>query len=353
MAINHIQHVRVVGISAAVPGNVIDVSQSNAFSNAEEKEKFMRNVGVTSVHRHDGSMTCADLCQAAAEKLLQNLGWDPKEVDLLIYASGARDYPLPATACVLHGEMGLKEECSCFDIPHGCSGWVYGTSVVGGLMQGGGYKKALLLSGDAEPSGPECPSRADLPMFGDAGTATAFLYDEASPEIVTDTRTDGTGYEAIIWRSGGHRHPVDSAALELKTDPFGRTHRAVDMEMDGVSTFVFAISRVPRIVQDMLIRTSQRMDDVDYFVFHQANLMINEQIRKKCQIPMDKCPFCIQEFGNTSPGSIPLTMVTRIREQLMEDAPRKIIACGFGVGLSWGAVSFETRSLAIPLLIEL
>ncbi len=298
-------------------------------------------------------MTCADMCQKAAEELMQKLGWAPDEIDLLVFSAQSREYIQPATACVLHGKMGLSSKCACFDIALGCSGWVYGLAVVAGLIRGGGFQKALLLCGDSEPTGEEHPTRADLPIFGDAGTATAFVFDQDAPEIVAEMCTDGTGYEAIIFRSGGMRQPVTAEDLEYRVDPFGHKHRGIDMEMDGVSVFLFAIARATQAVKAMLQRTASRVDLIDYFLFHQANKMINEQIRRKCKIPVEKCPLSLQDFGNTNSGTIPLTMVTRIREQLMESSSRKIIACGFGVGLSWGAVSFETRRLVIPPLIEM
>lgn len=353
MSVQHITNVRIAGISAAVPKRTLDIKNSPAFPNEKAREDFVQKVGIEHVRRHDGNMTCADMCQKAAEELMQKLGWAPDEIDLLVFSAQSREYIQPATACVLHGKMGLPPECACFDVALGCSGWVYGLSVVAGLVQGGGFKKALLLCGDSEPTGEEHPTRADLPMFGDAGTATAFVFDEEAPEIVTEMCTDGTGYEAIIFRSGGMRQPITAEALEYKVDPFGHCHRSMDMEMDGVSVFLFAIARATQAVKSMLQRTASNVDIIDYFVFHQANKIINEQIRRKCKISKEKCPLSLNDFGNTNSGTIPLTMVTRIREQLVKDSPCKIIACGFGVGLSWGAVSFETRRLVIPPLIEL
>ncbi len=358
MATQHIQNVTVRGIASAVPKRILEVRDSKSFPSVEEAEKFIAAVGVERVRRHLGTMCCSDMCQASAEKLMVELDWKPEDIDMLIFLSQSMDYILPATACVLHGKMGLRKDCACFDIGLGCSGWPYGLSVACGMMQSGGFRRVLLLMGDAKDnlSTPEKILEAEakvIPLFGAAGTATALEYDSPAAPMMIDTCTDGTGYEAIIRREGAGRHPFKEDSLEYVVDEFGQTHRRIDTTMDGAAVFVFGISQVPRAVKGMLQRTGQSVDDVDYFLFHQANLMMNEQIRKKCKIPLEKCPYSLRDFGNNSSASIPLTMVTQIREQLTNGAPHKIIACGFGVGLSWGTVSLTLQNCLIPPLIEM
>ena len=358
MATQHIQNVTVRGIASAVPKRILEVRDSKAFPSVKEAEKFIAAVGVERVRHHLGTMCCSDMCQASGEKLMAELGWKPEDIDMLIFLSQSMDYILPATACVLHGKMRLRQDCACFDIGLGCSGWPYGLSVACGMMQSGGFKKVLLLMGDARGIAispqrvPENESKA-TPLFGDAGTATALEYDSSAAAMTIDTYTDGTGYEAIIRRAGGTREPVKKEHSQYTVDEFGQAHRAIDTTMDGAAVFVFGISQAPRAVKGMLQRTGQSVEDVDYFLFHQANLMMNEQIRKKCKIPPEKCPYSLHDFGNNSSASIPLTMVTQIREQLTDGASHKIIACGFGVGLSWGTVSLTLQNCVIPPLIEM
>ncbi len=151
MSIQRITKVRIAGISAAVPQNVSETTDSPAFPNREECERYMENVGVERVRRHPNGVVCSDLCQKAGEELMDALGWERSEVDLLVYVSQSQDYVLPATACVLHGKMGLSQSCASFDVSLGCSGWTYGLSIVAGMMQSGAFRKALLLAGDASP----------------------------------------------------------------------------------------------------------------------------------------------------------------------------------------------------------
>lgn len=350
MAIQKIQNVRIAGISAAVPRNIRESRDCPAFESAEDTAKYIENVGVERVRAFvDNAVTCSDLCQKAAEALFTHEGLAKEDIDLLIFVSQSQDYILPATACVLHGKLGLASGCCAFDISLGCSGWVYGISVAAGMMQSGAFKKCLLLAGDTQIVAPG--NDLTKPLFGFCGTATVLKYDETAPEIVIDTQTDGTGYEAIIKRAGARRHPFDEHSLEVITDQWGNRHRPIDTEMDGAAVFVFGITKVPKAVKGMLKLVSKTVEEVDYFLFHQANLMMNEQIRKKCKIPAEKCPYSIRDFGNNSSASIPLTMVTQISAELQAEE-REIIACGFGVGLSWATMYARLQAPYIAPLVE-
>lgn len=351
MAIQHIKNVRIAGISAAVPRNVRETATCPAFENPEDAAKFIENVGVERVRAFkDNKITCADLCQKAAEALFGREGLEKEDIDLLVFVSQSQDYILPATACVLHGKFGLSQGCCAFDISLGCSGWVYGISVVAAMMESGAFKKCLLLAGDTQIIAPG--NDLSKPLFGFAGTATILKHDATAPEMVIDTQTDGIGYEAIIKRAGARRHPFDEHSLEVITDKWGNRHRPIDTEMDGESVFVFGITKVPKAVKGMLKLTGKSVEDVDYFLFHQANLMMNEQIRKKCKIPAEKCPYSLRDFGNNSSASIPLTMVTQIADDL-QARDTEIVACGFGVGLSWATMHTRLQKPFIAPLVEM
>lgn len=352
MATQYIKNVRIAGIASAVPAFTRTILDCPAFETREEAAKFKENVGVERVHSIiDKKVTCSDLCQKAAEALFGHEGLEKDDIDLLVYVSQSQDYKLPATACVLHGKLGLRQDCCAFDISLGCSGWVYGISVVAAMMESGAFKKCLLLAGDGGAVRPEVVNNVK-PLFGSAGTATILKYDEAAPEMVIDTQTDGTGYEAIIVRAGACRHPFDEHSLEVITDQWGNRHRPIDTEMDGESVFVFGITKVPRAVKGMLKLTGKSVEEVDYFLFHQANLMMNEQIRKKCKIPAEKCPYSLRDFGNNSSASIPLTMVTQIADDLRA-RDTEIVACGFGVGLSWATMYTRLQKPFIAPLVEI
>lgn len=359
MAQQHLSHIRIAGISAAVPEEIQENRDSGFFGNDEAYARFVANVGIERRRRMPPGLTCSDLCERAADALLARLGWAREEVGLLVFVSQSQDYPLPATSCILQARMGLPQSTMCLDISSGCSGWVLGLATAGALMQSGAAQKALILAGDAgirrphqAPSSPTTFGDKSVgPLFGPSGTATAIEYQEGAPPLIFDHQNDGTGYEAIIKRYGGARHPFCAEALEPRTDANGNTRRGIDTEMDGAAVYVFGITRVPEAVGSLLADRGLGIDDIDWFLFHQANLMMNEKIRKKCGIPAGKCPYSLRDFGNNSSGSIPLTVVTELAGRLPV-TPQTVLACGFGVGLAWSTAILTFDGTVVVPLVE-
>lgn len=353
MAIQHIRKVHIAGISVCVPRNTVSNRDCGLFPDEKSYENFFSAVGIKERRVVEPGVTCSDLCHAAADKLLNDLGWDRSEVDLLVFLSQTPDYQVPATACILQERLCLSTNCMAFDVNQGCSGWVYGTSLVAGMLEGGGFRKALLLAGDANTTTHLCKDKSQLPIFGAAASVTAFEYREDAHEICIETGTDGTGYQNIMVPHGGARNPFRAESLDYTVNADGNTYRPVDVLLDGPAIFCFGLSQVPKCVLRMLDLTNLTVDDIDLFFFHQANLFMNEKIRKKCKIPAEKVPYSIGSFANTSSASIPVTMISQSREELMAK-PHRIIACGFGVGLSWGTLCTELSSdIVLPDIIEI
>ncbi len=337
---------RVVGIASCVPKHVEPtVSTSTAY----DREAYMATTGILE-KRWSNDFTASDLCQAAAEKLIDELGWEKDSIDVLIFVSQTPDYILPATACVLHGKMGLKKDCIAQDISLGCSGWVYGMNTAISLLQSGSnLKRALLLTGDARKMAQEEPDQ----LFGYAGTATAIEYSERDDSrIYSDVGTDGTGYDAIIRPQGGTRNPINEDTFKLVKCDDGRMRHGLQTRMKGMDVFAFGITTAPKSIKRLAKEAGFDYQDYDYFVFHQANRKMNETIRTKLKLDADKVPYSMTYFGNTSSASIPLTIVTQLRDKI-QNSSAKIIGCGFGVGLSWGSIAFDVNNIIIPELIEL
>lgn len=345
MAFLKFNNSRIVGIAAGVPSVVEPTISTTAAYDAAD---YMETTGVIE-KRHSEEFTTADLSQAAAERLMRDLGWEPSDIDALVFVSQTPDYILPATSCVLHGKMGLKKDCYTLDISLGCSGWVYGLSSLLALMESGTIKRAILMAGDAKKCAPEAHDQ----LFGYAGTATAIEYNpEASKPIMFDLGSDGTGYDAIIRPGGGSRNPFNEHSLELKECEDGRMRHDIQTRMKGMDVFAFGITTAPKSIKKLSKEFDIDYLDADYFVFHQANRKMNETIRKKLKIEPEKCPYSMTHFGNTSSASIPLTIVTQLANSA-SDGKKKFVCCGFGVGLSWGTVAFETDNLVISELVEL
>lgn len=343
MAYFSFNNVRIAGFSAGVPRTVLtnegmDGGQYSASS-------FIQSTGVLN-HRVSDDWTAGDLCYEAAEKLIADLGWNKEEIDILIFVSQHADYILPATACILQDRLGLSKECYAADLSLGCSGWVYGLSTVVSLLAAGTARKALLMSGD----GKRRINYVD-PLFGHAGAVTALEFQEGATPIQFYFGTDGSGYDALIIPDGGARNQFSDKSF-VPEDVDGHMLTRLQSRMKGMDVFSFGISMGPKSVKRLAEHFGFDYQDCDYFVFHQANLLMNEKIRTKLKLPEEKVPYCLQDFGNTASASIPLTIVTQLKDKF-ENQKTKFIGCGFGVGLSWASCRFDTEDVVVSELVEL
>lgn len=348
MAFLEFKNVRIAGISAGVPVNVVSnysLKSGKDISTDYTPEAFVETTGVKE-RRCSETLTTSDLCFAAAEKLIAELGWDKKEIEALIFVSQTADYVLPATACILQDRLGIPKECYAEDIALGCSGWVYGLSNVASLVSTGSIRKALLLAGDAKK---RSKMKRD-PLFGDAGTATAIEYAEGAKGFQFHLGTDGSGYDAIILPDGGSRNQVSPESFELH-EYEGRMMHNMQTHMKGMDVFSFGITTAPKSVKKLAERYGFNYLDADYVIFHQANMKMNNQIVKKLKFDPKRVPSCMYRFGNTSSASIPLTIVSELKGNY-KNKPTKFICCGFGVGLSWGTTSFEIENVVIPDIVN-
>lgn len=352
MAFLEIRNVSIKGIAACVPKSIVDNAQDYP-QKWPGYESFVAATGIAK-HRNSSDGICSsDLCVKASEHLISELEWDKSEIDALIFVSQTPDYlNVPATSCLLQERLGLSSNCYTLDIALGCSGWVYAMSVISALMQSGSIKKGLLLAGDTPSKFCSKEDKSTFPLFGDAGTATALEYSPGADPVRFAMQTDGSGYQTIIINAGGYRVPVTNDSFEIKDRGDGKKRCDLNVEMDGESVFTFGISKAPKVIKSLAEHFSIDLNAIDIFTFHQANLFMNEKIRNKLKIEASKVPYSMQEYGNTSCASIPLTLVTRCAEELKSKRVRHI-ACGFGVGLSWGAMSFVTDSIVVPRILEI
>ena len=348
MAFLEFKNVRITGIAAGVPDNVVsnyNLVRGEDISADYTTEAFVETTGVKE-RRCSETLCTSDLCFAAAERLIAELGWEKTEIQALVFVSQTADYFLPATACILQDRLGLSKECYAEDVSLGCSGWVYGLSNVASLVATGSIKKALLLAGDAK-------KRSKMhrdPLFGDAGTATAIEYVEGAKGFQFHLGTDGSGYDAIIAPDGGSRNQVSPSSFELK-EYEGKMMHNLQTHMKGMDVFSFGITTAPKSIKKLGEHFCFNYLDYDYFIFHQANMKMNSQIVKKLKLEPEKVPSCMYQFGNTSSASIPLTIVSQLQGKI-ENSITKFICCGFGVGLSWGTVAFDTDNVKIVDIVN-
>lgn len=351
MAFLSFPNLRIAGISACVPKK-IDDNRTTPLISDSERENLIRSIGIIQKRIASDGVCASDLCYEAAKKLIDELNWNKEDIQALIFVSQTPDYILPATACILQDRLGLSNECISLDISLGCSGWVYGMSSIASLIGKDNISKALLLCGDLATRTNSPKNKSDFPLFGDAGTCTALEYIEGEEGIKFHLATDGSGKDAIIIPDGGYRNPVSQESLKYIDYGNGEVRTRLHALMDGMSVFSFAITKAPKSVKLLCEKYHINLDSIDCFTFHQANKLITDKIRKKLKIDESKCPNSMEFFGNTSCATIPLTLVTQRKQQLMSQKMNHI-GCAFGVGLSWGSIYFKTKEIIVPDLIEL
>lgn len=286
--------------------------------------------------------TTSDFCCAAARKLLQYYSVKADEIGAIVFVSQCADYRTPSTACVIQSRLGCKSyDCIAFDVNLGCSGFIYGLNIISAVMNNSDINKALLLCGDtfAKPyyhNREVRESHSSKYLFGDAGAAILLEKSHAKNCLNIASCTDGNRYKAIIDPYNFWRHP----------DAEGNGG-----EMDDIAVFNFSTSEAPKMIKEYMERMHKTPDDYDMLILHQANLMIMKQVTKRAGFPDCKMGVSIDQFGNTSSASIPLTLVKEFG-MLESNEVKKFMTCGFGVGLSWGACELELSSSQILPLIH-
>ena len=353
MARWNIHNVKFAGVSACVPKEIVR-TEDFPFFNAEEAEVFNNTVGIRERRLGPDTLCASDLCQEAAEKLITELGWEKESIDILIFESVTGDYKTPPTSCILQDRIGLSEDCFCLDIPMGCCGCMYAINVAANMLTTGNARRALLLIGDTAMRMGSKRDKSRVPLFGDCGTAIALEYDETAEPILIDFHTQGSGFKALMTPHGGYRHPITPESFIQEDFGNGIIRAPKDALIDGMAVFTFAISKPARTVTNIMAELGIDKDnDIDYYLIHQANKLIVDRMVKKLKLPIEKVPYNLEQFGNTGPASVPLLMVTRLREQLQQGKAQRLLCSSFGLGLSWGTMLLNVNHMVIPELIEI
>ena len=339
MLAKEFHNVRISGIACAVPNHKVMTDEYKGQFDDAAVERFKKATGIESRYISDGTQTASDLCYVAAEQLLSEKSVDRGEIDAIIFITQSPDYTRPSTAFVLHKRLKAKKDCVAFDINLGCSAFVNGVYMIAGMIESGAFEKALLLIGDAGTlvESPQNDISFRL-LFGDAGAA--ILMEKGEESIRGAIRSDGEGYQTLITPIPGYRFP----GIMKSDDP------ALQKHMDGDDVFLFTITKIPKLFKEYYNIFSTQENDYDYFILHQANRMIVEQIAKKLKVSMNKVPISLDRYGNTDGPSIPVGIVD-LCEKLEKNKKIRLITSGYGIGLSWGIVSFEINTSDILPMI--
>ena len=350
MAQFHIENVEIKGIAGSVPPRIEHTSDIPLYSK-EKAKSVAESTGVYQKHIADIGITASDLCIDAAKNLLNNLNWEMETIDVLVFVTQTPDYDNHPDAFIAHEKLGLKQDCLVLDLFHGCPGWVMGLATISSLMNQCKFKRGLLLAGDCLTQTHYKLSPETRPLFGDAGSATAIEFNDKSSGFTFDTGTLSKDGMSLV-NAGGlgrARHPFtpETFLIDYELKQGLRKASEEESQMDGMSVFAFGLSKPPKSVKKLLENIGKDKEEIDYFVFHQANKLMVEKIASKLKLSSDKWPLSLPNYGNTVSASIPMTIVAECREKYQTEH-LKTIGCAFGTGLSWGSVYFETDKIICP-----
>lgn len=350
MALFSLDNLSLTGLACAVPKG-IEYNKDYPWPSEKEGERFIKKTGISQRRVAAENQTASDLCFAAAEALLKESSIPREEIDLVLFVSQTPDYKTPATAIELQNRLGLGKQCLAFDINLGCSGYVYGLATAGNFVSQGICRNALLLVGDVTSKDVSKTDKSVAPLFSDAGSATLLSHDKSAATAHFNLQSDGAGYEAIIIPDGGARNPYSPSSETVEEISEGISRAKKHMILEGLEIFNFTLREVSPNIKALQEFAELDFEKVDHFVFHQANHILNESIRKKLKLPEEKVPYSIFDYGNTSCATLPITMAHCLREEL-SSKDLSLVLSGFGVGLSWGSVSLQTKALNCLPIIE-
>jgi 3-oxoacyl-[acyl-carrier-protein] synthase-3 len=320
------------GVSYYLPENVL--TNEDLISEFPEwtVDKVASKVGIASRHVAASDETAGDMAVKASEELFSEYCIERSSIDFVLLCTQSPDYPLPTTACILQNRLGLSTACGALDFNLGCSGYVYGLSLAKGLIFGGVAKNILLLTSEVYTQQLHPQDKGNRTIFGDAATATLISTEGFASIGDFSLGTDGSGAKNLILQSGGRRHP--DLMPETQTED-GTPVYPNHIQMNGSEVFNFTLTMVPPLVELTLDKNDLTVDQVDLFVFHQANKFMLNTLRKLCRIEKDRFYYAMEDVGNTVSNTIPIAL-KRAQADASIKQRSKILLAGFGVGYSWG-----------------
>ncbi|PTM04679.1 MAG: 3-oxoacyl-ACP synthase [Bacteroidetes bacterium] len=303
-------------------------------------EKIASKTGIAERRISAENELSSDMAIKVAEKLFLEYSIDRSTIDFLIICSVSPDYNFPNNSCIVQNALGLRKDIGAFDYNLGCSGYVYGLAMANSFIDTGLAKNVLLITSETITKFINEKDKGNLTLFGDAAAATLLSADEGvcKPSNFM-LGTDGGGGSSIIMHRGGMRQPSFSESTESQ-DQYGNVFDRNYLFMDGPEVFKFTLNTVPPLVKSVLTKANSSIDDMDLFVFHQANGFMLEQLRKFIKIPKEKFYFCIEKTGNTVASSIPIALKEAEKEGRLKKGD-KVFLAAFGTGFSWGACILE------------
>lgn len=342
-----LSNIRLAGLAVTTGSVVRDYVADGVAAGLDRAalERTAKTVGLRERRVAAPGVTALDLCADAAVRLLAEMDLDASSIDAVIFVTQTPDHAQPNNASLLHGRLGLSKSAPVYDLSMGCSGWVSGLHQAALLCAHGGAARVLLCAGDTLSRLTNPGDRSTDPLFGDAGSATIVEKTGRSAAWHFVLGADGSGAEAIMVKQGGARRPA--GPLTERTDADGNRSHDANLVMNGADVFSFTLREVPAAIEAVMRHAGYAAATTDALVLHQANRFILSTLAKKTGFVEAQAPMAVVEkYGNQSSASIPCALIDGLGGRLEAD-PLKVVACGFGVGLSWGAFAGEIGPLVV------
>lgn len=310
------------------------------FPDALPQRENLLKTGIVERRIISADETASDIGIKAALKLFSEHSISPDSIDFILFCAQEFDHYTPTTACIMQEKLKLPKNCGALDFNLGCSGYVYGLSLAKGLIEAVGAKNVLLITSSVLTKTFHKKDKSSIFVFGDGAAATLISTGEVKGIGEFIFGTDGSGKNRIIIKDGGARNKITENSTIDHPDEFGNVTNDSTFYMNGTSVFIFGLKTVPTMLGELLKKEHKSIDDIDLFIFHQANLFLIDCIRTKMGIPEKKVFNYIKNVGNTVSSSIPIALSEAIKAGKAKKGD-KIVLAGFGVGLSWAATIIE------------
>ena len=305
-------------------------------------DKIGIKTGIDSRYISSDDEFASDMAIKAAQNLFAENNLTPSTIDFIILCTQSPDYFLPTTACIIQNKLGIPTSAGAFDFNLGCSGYIYGLAIAKGLILAGIAKNILFITAETYTKHIHPSDKSNRTIFGDAATATLVSADDGFATIGNfEMGTDGKGAENLIVKRGGMKYP-HNLATKADLDEYGNAINDNYLYMNGPEIFNFTSLMVPSLVNNLISKSNLHIEDIDIFIFHQANKFMLNHLKKKISIPDEKFYVDMFDCGNTVSSTIPIALKRAIENNKI-GKNNKVLLAGFGVGYSWGAtiVTFE------------
>lgn len=328
------------GISYYLPEKVVTNEELVREFPEWSVDKVAKKVGIRSRHLAAEDETAGDMAEKAARKLFEEYGISPNEIDFVMLCTQSPDYFLPSTACILQHKLGIPTSTGALDYNLGCSGCVYGMAMAKGLVSAGIAENVLLLTAETYNKYLHPSDKSNRSIFGD-GAAACLVSAEGFAEIGEfSLGTDGSGADKLIVRTGASR--CRNTTGHGETDEEGHICYDDFLYMNGGGIFNFTLDAVPAMIRDLLAKNSMVQEEIDRYVFHQANKFMLDTIRKVCNLPKEKFYVNLEETGNTVSSTVMIGLKQCLESGTIHNG-MKVMVAGFGVGLSWGGTILKFK----------